>query len=246
MPDFRDATHLPNLRAGRQPPHPSWLPRQQAGVTPQMIGRYPDYDVLAASDTWDQATRRVVLARLDPPGPMRFFAAEQEPTLRAFCDTVLAQDDEPRVPVAEFVDAKLAAGRLDGYQYADMPDDRDTWTIVLRGLDHTAHSRYGKADFAAAEPATAEAIVDEFAHGRLAEGPWEQLNVPRAWAVCLRSILAGFYSHPWAWNEIGFGGPAYPRGFMRLGPLSTTEPFEKHGATDEDPVRAVRNGLGHG
>ena len=40
-------------------------------------------------------------------------------------------------------------------------------------------------------------------------------------------ILAAFYSHPWAWNEIGFGGPAYPRGYMRLGPTSTREPFER-------------------
>ena len=25
-----------------------------------------------------------------------------------------------------------------------------------------------------------------------------------------------YYAHPWAWDEIGFGGPAYPRGYMRL------------------------------
>ncbi len=33
----------------------------------------------------------------------------------------------------------------------------------------------------------------------------------------MRSVLSAFYSHPWAWNEIGFGGPAYPRGYARLG-----------------------------
>ena len=33
------------------------------------------------------------------------------------------------------VDAKLARGRLDGYRYADMPDDRETWRLVARGLD---------------------------------------------------------------------------------------------------------------
>ncbi len=210
-----------------------------------MIGRYPDYDVLSAVDTWDSATKTVVLARLDPPGPMRFFTAEQEPTLRALCDTLLAQDGDPRVPVAEFVDDKLAAGRLDGYQYADMPDDPETWRIVLDALDHTA-TRSGHRTFAAADPETREAIVDDFAHARLSGGPWDQLNVSHAWSVCLRSVLAGFYSHPWAWNEIGFGGPAYPRGFMRLGPTSTTEPFERHGATSEDPADAVRDGLGHG
>ncbi len=207
-----------------------------------MIGRYPDYDVLSAADTWDHATKGVVLARLEPPGPLRFFTAEQEPTLRAFCDTVMAQDNEPRVPVAEFVDDKLAAGRLDGYQYADMPDDRDTWRVTLRGLDH-ATSAKGADSFAASDPAIRDSIVDDFAHGRLSGGPWEELNVARAWSVCMRSILAGFYSHPWAWNEIGFGGPAYPRGFMRLGPISTTEPFERHGATSEDPAEAVQDGL---
>ena len=51
--------------------------------------------------------------------------------------------------------------------------------------------------------------------------------------------MEAFYSHPWAWNEIGFGGPAYPQGYMRLGPLSTLEPRERPGATDEDPVRVA-------
>jgi hypothetical protein len=210
-----------------------------------MIGRYPDYDVLESAGTWDEATRRVVLARLEEPGPLRFFTAEEAPALRAFCDTVLAQDGEPRVPVAESVDAKLAAGRLDGYQYADMPDDRDTWRLVLRGLDETARDRYGQPGFAAADAGTRDAIAGQFADGRLAGGAWDKLNVTRAWSVCLRAVLSGFYSHPWAWNEIGFGGPAYPHGFMRLGPVSTTEPYETSGATNEDPVRETE-GDSHG
>ncbi|ORW85277.1 hypothetical protein AWB92_27720 [Mycobacterium sp. IEC1808] len=245
MADTSLPDHLPNLRPDRQPPHPSWLPKQRRGITPQMIGRYPGFDVLQTADTWDDATRKVVLARLEPPGPLRFFTAEQEPCLRAFCDTVLAQDCEPRVPVAESVDSKLADGRLDGYQYADMPDDRDTWRLVLRALDETAARRYGKA-FAEAEPAAREAIVEQFSQGELEGGAWDRLNVKRAWSVCMRMTLSGFYSHPWAWNEIGFGGPAYPRGFMRLGgatgPAAAREPFETRGATDEDPVRVVRSG----
>jgi hypothetical protein len=208
-----------------------------------MIGRYPRYDVFDAVDSWDHATRAVVETRMRLAGrPLRFFTADEEPTLRAFCDTAMAQDAEPWVPVAEFVDDKLAAGRLDGYQYADMPDDRDTWRLVLNGLDETARMRYGKRSFADAEQPTRDGIVDEFAHGQLSGGSWDAVNVSRAWNVCMRAILAGFYSHPWAWNEIGFGGPAYPRGFMRMGPISSREPFEKPGVTSEDPVRVVRDG----
>lgn len=246
MADTSRPDHLPNLRADRQPPHPSWLPQQRRGTTPQMIGRYPDYDVFDAVDSWDDATKKVVLARLEPSGPLRFFTAEEEPCLRAFCDTVLAQDGEPRVPVAESIDDKLAAGRLDGYQYADMPDDRDTFRLVLRGLDETASARCGKASFADADQETREAIIDDFSQGKLDGGTWARLNVKRAWSVCMRMALSGFYSHPWAWNEIGFGGPAYPRGFMRLGgptgSAAAREPFETRGATDEDPVRVVESG----
>jgi hypothetical protein len=240
-PGTDSAGHLPNLRPGQQPPHPSWLPRQRRGTTPQMIGRYPDFDVLAQRDTWDEATRTVVLARLDPPGPLRFFTATEEPTLRAFCDTVLAQDGEPRVPVAEMVDAKLADGRLDGYRYADMPRDTDTWRQLLAGLDHTARTAY-RTPFAECGDEHRENIVGELAQGRLVGGPWDGLNVARAWSVVMRGALSEFYSHPWSWNEIGFGGPAYPRGFMRLGGPGSAdaagrEPFEKPGAVNADPVR---------
>ena len=237
MADVRSPDHLPNLRPGGTPLPPSWLPRQRRGITPQMIGRYPDYDVLGTMDTWDDATRAVVTERLSMPhGPLRFFASGEEATLRAFCDTVTAQDAEPRVPVAEMVDAQLAAGKLDGYRYSDMPDDRVTWHTVLRGLDETSRGRYNAAGYAALNGEAREALVAQMSKGSLHGGAWAELNVSRAFSVCMRHVLGAFYSHPWAWNEIGFGGPAYPRGFMRMGSLSYREPFEARGATDEDPV----------
>jgi hypothetical protein len=239
MPDIASGKHLPNLRPDGKPLHPSWLPRQRRGITPQMIGRYPDYDVLSTVDTWDEATKKLVLARLEEPGPLRFFDPAQELTLRAFCDTVLAQDADPRIPVAEVVDAKLADGQFDGYQYADMPDDPDTWRLVLAGLDEAAEATSGADSFAAADPKSREAVIERIADGRLYGGSWERLNVSRAWSVVMRMALGAFYSHPWEWNEIGFGGPAYPRGFMRLGGVGIREPFEKPGATSEDPVKTV-------
>ena len=237
--DVRSGDHLPKRRRDGQPPDPTWLPRQRRGITPQMIGRYPDYDVFSAESSWDEVTSRVVKARLAPHGGLSFFSPREESTLRAFCDTTTAQDQDPRVPVPEMVDAKLAAGKLDGFRYEDMPDDRQTWRLVLRGLDETAQAR-GVDAFADLDLTGREAIVDALSKGELDGGAWDELNVKRAWSVCMRAILAAFYSHPWAWNEIGFGGPAYPRGFMRLGQgVSSLEPFEREGATDEDPVREL-------
>ncbi len=38
----------------------------------------------------------------------------------------------------------------------------------------------------------------------------------RFFMLVLQDVLEVYYAHPWAWDEIGFGGPAYPRGYMRL------------------------------
>jgi hypothetical protein len=51
----------------------------------------------------------------------------------------------------------------------------------------------------------------------------------------MRYACTAFYSHPWAWNEIGFGGPAYPRGYKNLG-LDRREPWEVSERDAADPV----------
>ena len=235
--DFRDPDHLPNISGG-DGADPSLLPRQRRGTTPQLHGRYPDYDCLREADHWDEQTRAVVFDRVENVPEHRFFDEAQTATLNAFCDLVLAQDSEPRVPVLAFVDRKLAEGRLDGYRYAGMPDDRETWIVVARGLDQAARRRRAKS-FAAAPPEKQQAIVDAFAEGRLSVGARDRVDVKRAWSVVLRGILASFYSHPWTWNEIGFGGPAYPRGYAVLG-IGSGEPWEADESGAADPASEPR------
>jgi hypothetical protein len=184
-------------------------------TTPQNRGRYPGYDVLAQQDHWDPVTRRLVLARVHDVPPIRFFTDDELPVVRAFCDDVLAQDAEPRVPVVEMVDAKLYERRFDGYRHAGMPDDGEVWRILAREL--------GKLDFAHLPRERRHAIIDGIARG---EGDWG-IDVGQAWSVVMRIAMEAFYSHPWAWNEIGFPGPAYPRGYSRLG-VGMSEAWEPH------------------
>ncbi len=241
--DFRQAGHLPNQRPDRQPAPPERLPRQRAGVTPQMYGRYPDFDVLEEISHWDEVTRREVLSRVESVPDIRFFSADEARTLGVFCDVVLAQEREPRVPVLNMVDAKLFAGKLDGYRYADMPDDRETWRRVAKGLDAAAR-QHGLEKFATAPWPVQCEVIQAFSEGALHGEVWDELPAKRAWSVLMRMVLSAFYSHPWAWNEIGFGGPAYPRGFARFGP-GQRESWEDQAATADDPVADVReNQLG--
>jgi hypothetical protein len=236
--DFRRAEHLPNLREGRQPASPEELPRQRNGVTPQMHGRYPDYNVLDETRHWDEVTRRVVLDRVEKVPPIRFFTEHEARTLGTFCDVVMAQDRDPKIPVLNMVDAKLFAGKLDGFRYAEMPDDRETWRRVAVGLDAAAR-QHGAGDFAGASLELQRTVIQAFADGELHGEVWDELAPARAWSVVIRGVLSEFYSHPWAWNEIGFGGPAYPRGYARFG-VGQRESWEAAAAFDVDPVGDVR------
>jgi Gluconate 2-dehydrogenase subunit 3 len=228
--------HLPNH--GGPEPHdgpPPGLPYQRRGTTPGGRGRYPDFDVLEQVDHWDEVTLRVVLDRVERVPPLRFFDEAEAATLGAFCDTLLAQDCEPRVPILQMVDAKLHGNQLDGYRHADMPSDQQTWRQVARCLDAEAQRRGGQS-FAAADQQVRDEIVGRFSHADL---EWEGLPVEKAWSVVTRMALAAFYSHPWAWNEIGFGGPAYPRGFARLG-AGQREHWERPPEFEVDPVGDVK------
>jgi Gluconate 2-dehydrogenase subunit 3 len=207
------AAGTPGTRRAGSSGTPGWLRHQRRGTSPQMRGRYPDYDVLAEARHWDEPTRAVVLARVASPPAIRFFSDAEARALRAFCDVVTAQEDEPRVPVLEMVDAKLYEGKLDGFRYHDMPADTQTWRGVAAHLDRSAAAHGYPDGFAAAPLEARRDLVQEFSEGKL---QWEGLRSDRAWTVVMRAVLAAFYSHPWAWNEIGFGGPAYPRGFARL------------------------------
>ena len=235
--DLRRPHHLPS----RGEPDPEGLPRQRAGVTPQMHGRYPDHDVLSQTSHWDEATRRVVLDRVDNVPPFRFFDERERASLEPFCDRLTAQDREPRIAVLAYVDEKLHSGVGDGYQYDDMPPDGETWRIVARGLDEEARA-LGLGAYGELGVHHQNQICHRFATADLHGGAWAELNVERAFGLVMRYVCAAFYAHPWAWNEIGFGGPAYPRGYAAFGNpgLGEREPWEAPEAFELDPVPDVR------
>ena len=87
----------------------------------------------------------------------------------------------------------------------------------------------------------AEQLVEDLAEGKLESDAWDELDLARTWSIVSRDAVDAFYRHPWAWNEIGFGGPSYPRGRMRLAPgAAGGEPYESPEAFELDAARDVR------
>jgi hypothetical protein len=145
---------------------------------------------------------------------------------------LLDQRDEPRVPVLEMVDARLAEAQTDGWRYADMPEDGEAFRNSFAALDADACEAYG-GGFATLDWYDQADLVHAV---QQAAGPdWHGMNAGQVWGMWTRYACTAFYSHPWAWNEIGFGGPAYPRGYKNIG-IDAREPWEVRDRSDDDPV----------
>ena len=204
--------------------------RAKTGLTPGKKGRFDGYDVLRQQPYWDKETAEVVLGRLEGTRELSFFTKCEAQTARALFDLILAQHDGPKVPVLEAVDARLAAGETDGWRYEDMPEDGDAWHRTLAFLDEDAKDAFGRRFYR----------LDDDQQGEIVQGiadakEWHGLPAPHVWSLWTRYACSAFYAHPWAWNETGFGGPAYPRGYKvtRVGWL---EPWERHERDPKDPV----------
>jgi hypothetical protein len=202
------------------------------GASCGVDNRFPGFDVLSQARHWDYVTADLVRSRTAPPPPIKFFTAGEEACAAALLDLLLDQHDEPRVPVLQMIDARLAAGETDGWRYADMPEDGQAWRDTLRYLDADAAERCGTT-FAAAPPAGRAALVQAVQDA----DSWHGRPAKHVWSLWTRYACTAFYSHPSAWQEIGFPGPAYPRGYKNAG-LDRLEAFEVRDAHPAiDPVR---------
>ena len=194
-------------------------------------GYYPGFSTLRQQKYWDAATRKLVLSRLEPEKPLRFFTDEEAATMAAVVDRILPQDDrtpERRIPLLPEIDERLAVNKIDGYRFEDMPSDQEAYRLAIRAFQQMADTLHGRR-FEDLLTLQQEEILKSVHDGEPAAAAelWQQMNVERFWTLLVGDCASVYYAHPWAWDEIGFGGPAYPRGCMRL-EEGEAEPWEEN------------------
>ena len=184
---------------------------------------YPGYDVLAKWNTasWNEQTRAVVAKRLNEVPSRAFFDEVQYKTLEAVCDRVLPQPERaPRekVPVAPWIDRKLTLNETTGTRYWPLPPMQECWRQGIDAIEGESQHRFHRS-FHALDPAEQDIILHAMNEGDTQAPHWGKHVPPQLFLrkVLLPEIVTIYYAHPAAWSEIGFGGPASPRGYLRLG-----------------------------
>lgn len=193
-----------------------------------MAERYPGYDVLLKrwSPSWNDVTRRVIDRRLAVSRDPAFFNEAEWRTLGALCERIMPQPkDRPPVPLAAYVDDKITGGHSDGYRYAELPPQGEAWKRGLSALDAEAGAAHGQY-FHQLAPDQQDALLRRMQQGDLRHEAWGGMPCkPFFEHRVVADITHAYYAHPVAWNEMGFGGPASPRGYVRL-KLNQRDPWE--------------------
>lgn len=182
-------------------------------------GYYPGFSTLEQQAFWDEATREVVLARVERIPPIRFFG-EDLPLATALFDRILPQDDrdeQHRIPIVHYVDERLHDGVGDGYRYADAPSERECYRLGFQGVEAIARHLHGRS-FVELGPTEQDEIILSLREDNPPAGGdvWQRFDAIRFFELLVTDAVDAYYAHPYAWDEIGFGGPSYPRGYMRL------------------------------
>jgi hypothetical protein len=189
----------------------------------QFRSLYPNYDVLAKWNTpsWNEQTRAVVAKRLSEVPSREFFDEFQYKTLEAVCDRVMPQPERSareKIPIAPWLDQKLKKNETNGTRYVPLPPQQECWRQGINAIEAEAKLRFDRS-FHRLDQAEQDMLLHAIEKGEVQAPNWGKHLPPQMFMrkVLLREIVEIYYAHPAAWSEIGFGGPASPRGYLRLG-----------------------------
>jgi hypothetical protein len=201
-------------------------------MTDAFRSRYPDYNVLdkVNSPDWDEQTWMAVKERLMLQPAARFFSDAEVCTLTAIVNRIIPQPDRSEggsVPIVSWIDAKLYHDRRDGYRYEDIPPQREAWRLAIEGFDQTARALHGRA-FTELRTELQDDVLSRVERGDPPGTVWRTVAAARFFThiLCVTAVKA-YYSHPTAWSEIGYSGPASPRGHVRIW-IGGVDPWEAH------------------
>ena len=159
----------------------------------------------------------MVAERLHHAPERRFFTEREWAVLDAVQARLIPQPDrEAPIPITPWIDDRLHRGQGDGYRFETMPPMEEAWRIGLAALDAEAKAMHGRG-FPELDPHDQDDVLARVQQGEVETEAWGSMPPGQFFShELLDAVVTVYYAHPDAWSEIGFGGPASPRGYVRL------------------------------
>jgi hypothetical protein len=183
----------------------------------EKASHYPAYDVWDQHGEWDPHTRQIVGKRRAPQVAHRFFTREEAMLVETLASVLV---DEHRLEVLTYVtqhlDESVASPIGEAQRKAGVPPKQELYRLGLIGVNEVSHAKFG-ADFVALNREQQVAVATDLESGAVPpSATWERLSPQDFFKKLLHDAVSAYYSHPLVWSDIGYGGPAYPRGYVRV------------------------------
>lgn len=187
---------------------------------------YPSYNVMDEQKEWDAHTQFIVTSRLVFEHGHRFLTPVEAETLRAWC--VLLLDDHRGdiiQTIIRHIDQTLTEDKGEGQRKTHVPPLRILLRQGLKAIDETGWIADSQPFFQLKESAQRQIMLQINDASYPPTKTWEDIPQKALFNKLLQLSIEAYYSHPLVWSEIGYGGPAYPRGYVRT-ELGQLDPWE--------------------
>lgn len=187
---------------------------------------YPTYNVMDEQKEWDSHTRSIVTSRLQREHSHRFLTPVEAETLRVWC-ALLMDDHRGDIiqTILTHIDQTLAENKGEGQRKVNVPPIQNLLRQGLKAIDEAGWIADSRPFFQLDETAQ-KLIMRQISDASYPPTEaWEGIPQKALFHKLLELSVEAYYSHPLVWSEIGFGGPAYPRGYVRAEP-GQLDPWE--------------------
>lgn len=187
---------------------------------------YPHYDVMQEKAHWDDHTQAIVQQRLNAPHSLSVTREEVE-LLRAMA-ALLVDDNRSQILdfVIQHICAKLSSDSGEDQRQANTPQQDQLIKGGLQALQALSQTEHGESFVQLSLERQIALLVSLERDALPLQTPaGERVLASAFFQKMLTETVSAYYSHPLVWSEIGYGGPAYPRGYVRS-EIGLTDPWE--------------------
>jgi hypothetical protein len=177
---------------------------------------YPSYDVLTEKENWDKNTQEVIKERISP-SHLPFFTPEEKEILCAMIPILFPSHlGELSIDVISIFENRFANRKIIGFPKGSKIEKV---IIIRQGLKLLSEQIFVQYEtvFSKLEKEQQKEVLKKLEENQGYLNIWQEINPRLFFTTLVKELISIVYSDPSIWSAIGYGGPAYPRGYYSFG-----------------------------
>lgn len=187
---------------------------------------FPSFNVMNEKDEWDDHTQSIVTSRLNSTQSYQFLTPIEVDMLRRI-SSILVSDQTPEVLnfVLNHIDQTLHKSPGEGQRKTGVPKAPELIREGLKAIEQGVQTLYSNS-FLNLDIADQKQYLKDISESKAEpQDVWSQIPQEPLFKKLMSLTVESYCSHPKVWSEIGYAGPAYPRGYVRT-ELGQLDPWE--------------------